>query len=136
MSSGGAGAATTCAARAVLLAGCPAPPEERLVRAAGFSAAAWSTGGFECLLRATSAVAHRASRSKGRSWRRTRRGSGECRSTIVPLDDIRTGVAPLLQEECGGNLPTGHTVSGVSRQTSPARCAVSVPAPVHAGAAP
>jgi hypothetical protein len=29
------------------------------------------------------------------------------------LDGIRTGVAPLLQEECGGNLPTGHAVSGV-----------------------
>ena len=29
------------------------------------------------------------------------------------LDGIRTGVAPLLQEECGGDLPTGHAVSGV-----------------------
>src|SRR6516225_9407002 len=32
------------------------------------------------------------------------------------LDGIRTGVAPLLQEECGGNLPTGHTVPGVYRR--------------------
>src|SRR6516164_6603164 len=29
------------------------------------------------------------------------------------LGGIRTGVAPLLQEECGGNLPTGHAVPGV-----------------------
>ena len=29
------------------------------------------------------------------------------------LGDIRTGVALLLQEECGGNLPTGHAVPGV-----------------------
>ena len=28
-------------------------------------------------------------------------------------DDIRTGVALLLQDECGGNLLTGHAVSGV-----------------------
>ena len=49
------------------------------VGAARFSAAAWSTGGFEGLLRATSAVAHCSSRSKGRSWPRTRRTSGECR---------------------------------------------------------
>ena len=35
------------------------------VGAARFSAAAWSTGGFERHLRATSAVAHCSSRSKG-----------------------------------------------------------------------
>jgi hypothetical protein len=35
------------------------------VGAAPFSAAAWSTGGFERHLRATSAVAHCSSRSKG-----------------------------------------------------------------------
>jgi hypothetical protein len=29
------------------------------------------------------------------------------------LGGIRTGVALLLQEERGGNLPTGHAVSGV-----------------------
>ena len=29
------------------------------------------------------------------------------------LDGIRTGVALLLQEERGGNLPTGHAVPGV-----------------------
>ena len=30
-----------------------------------------------------------------------------------PLCDIETGAVPLLQEERGGNLPTGHVVSGV-----------------------
>jgi hypothetical protein len=34
--------------------------------------------GFERLLRATSAVDHCASRSKERSWPRTRRDTGEC----------------------------------------------------------
>ena len=29
------------------------------------------------------------------------------------LGDIKTGVSILLREEYGGNLPTGHTVSGV-----------------------
>src|SRR5215472_891099 len=29
------------------------------------------------------------------------------------LGGIRTGVALLLQEECGGNLPTGRAVPGV-----------------------
>jgi len=29
------------------------------------------------------------------------------------LGGIRTGVALLLQEECGGNLLTGHAVPGV-----------------------
>jgi hypothetical protein len=38
---------------------------------------------------------------------------GEGQNGNSGLDGIRTGVAPLLQEECGGNLPTGHTVSGV-----------------------
>src|ERR1700751_1515430 len=38
------------------------------VGVARFSGAVWSIGGFERLLRATSAVAHCSSRSKGRSW--------------------------------------------------------------------
>jgi len=29
------------------------------------------------------------------------------------LDDIETGVLAQFREEYGGNLPTGHTVSGV-----------------------
>ena len=53
------------------------------VGAARYSAAAWSTGGFERHLRATSAVAHCSSRLKGRSWSRTRRESGECRFNAI-----------------------------------------------------
>src|SRR6266446_2714091 len=34
------------------------------------------------------------------------------------LGGIRTGVALLLQEECGGNLPTGHAVPVYRRHDS------------------
>ena len=30
-----------------------------------------------------------------------------------PLDDIKTGVPPVLREQHGGNLLTGHVMSGV-----------------------
>jgi hypothetical protein len=35
------------------------------------------------------------------------------RSIEMLSDDIKTGVSLLLQEEYGGDLPTGHAVSGV-----------------------
>jgi hypothetical protein len=36
------------------------------------------------------------------------------RSSIeICLDDIKTGALPMFRDEHGGNLPTGHAVSGV-----------------------
>ena len=36
------------------------------------------------------------------------------RSSIeIGLDGIRTGALPVFRDEHGGNLPTGHAVSGV-----------------------
>jgi len=38
----------------------------------------------------------------------------DLRSSIeICLDDIKTGALPMFREEHGGNLPTGHAMSGV-----------------------
>ena len=44
---------------------------------------------------------------------RDERKRTSCRSIEMLSDDIKTEGSPLLQEEYGGDLPTGHAVSGV-----------------------
>jgi len=73
------------------------------VGAARFSAAAWSTGGFECLLRATSAVAHCSSRSKGRFWRRTRPGNLANVALISHRGGTTPTQAPIGKGDLNGN---------------------------------
>ena len=49
----------------------------------------------------------RGAASNGRPYRETSEDASK------PSCDIETGAVPLFQEERGGNLPTGHVVSGV-----------------------
>jgi hypothetical protein len=48
-----------------------------------------------------------------RYGRERRAQANLCGSIETDMDDIKTGVSQMLREKHGGNLPTGHAVSGV-----------------------
>ena len=57
-------------------------------------------------------VKWRDSITSGRDWRDERKRISEDASK-VQTDDIKTGVDAVLWEECGSDLLTDHTMSGV-----------------------